>query len=390
VTRFGTLVSKVDVRLPGAALPLLSVSQTRGVLRQSELSDRPPRAESLDNYKVCRKGDVVFNKMSIRAGAMGVAQEDGLVTYHYEVMRPKSGVDPRFVVYLMKSSGFTAELIKRERGIGAGSDASGVRTTEVPFSVLRTIDLDLPAVDSQRRTAEFLDRETAQIDALIAKQQQLISTLAERRRVLVWRLVTKGLATDNAFKPSGAAWIGEVPQRWATPRLGHLLQIRNGADYKEVQDDDGQYPVYGSGGEFARAKNYMHDGDALLLGRKGTIDRPLLVTGRFWTVDTMFYGVPIAAVDLRYLHFAALSFPYGELSTSTALPSMTASGLKAIRVPRPTLSEQRKIADALTLATREIDDLSGKASEAIQLLKERRQALISAAVTGNIDVGSRS
>jgi type I restriction enzyme S subunit len=255
---------------------------------------------------------------------------------------------------------------------------------------MRTIDLDLPAVDSQRRIAEFLDRETAQIDALIAKQQQLISTLAERRRVLVWRLVTKGLATDDAFKPSGAAWIGEVPQRWGTPRLGHLLQIRNGADYKDVQDDDGQYPVYGSGGEFARAKDYLYDGDALLLGRKGTINRPLLVTGRFWTVDTMFYGVPTAALDLRYLHFAALSFPYDELSTSTALPSMTASGLKAIRVPHPPLSEQRQIAGVLDAATAEIDALGAKANEAIQLLKERRQALISAAVTGQINVGGKS
>ena len=67
----------------------MSVSQTRGVIRRSELTDVAPRAESLDSYKICRARDVVFNKMSIRSGAMGVADEDGLITYHYEVMRPR-------------------------------------------------------------------------------------------------------------------------------------------------------------------------------------------------------------------------------------------------------------------------------------------------------------
>lgn len=104
MTRFGAAMAKIDERMPGIDLPLMSVSQTRGVIRRSELTDAPHRAKSLDAYKVCRRGDVVFNKMSIRAGAMGVAQEDGLVTYHYEVMRPRAGTDPRFIVYLMKGS----------------------------------------------------------------------------------------------------------------------------------------------------------------------------------------------------------------------------------------------------------------------------------------------
>ena len=143
MTRFGNAMEKIDERIPGIDLPLMSVSQTRGVIRRSELTDAPQRAESLDAYKVCRRNDIVFNKMSIRAGAMGVAAEDGLVTYHYEVMRPRRGTDPNFIAYLMKSSWFTEELIKRERGIGAG-DQANVRTTEVRFSVLKTIDAYIP------------------------------------------------------------------------------------------------------------------------------------------------------------------------------------------------------------------------------------------------------
>lgn len=179
MSRFGTLVERIDERIPGINLPLLSVSQTRGVVRRSELSDKPPRAESLDAYKVCRKGDLVFNKMSIRSGAMGFAREDGLVTYHYEVMRPRTGSDVRFIVYLMKSDWFTAELVSRERGIGAGDQGGAVRTTEVPFKVLRTIDVHVPETSEQTAIADFLDRKTARIDTLIAKQEQLIATLRE-------------------------------------------------------------------------------------------------------------------------------------------------------------------------------------------------------------------
>lgn len=183
MSRFGTLVRRVDERGRGVDLPLMSVSQTRGVVRRSELSKDPPRADSLDDYKICRAGDIVFNKMSIRDGAMGVAREDGLVTYHYEVMRPLPGADPRFVVYLMKSEWFTGELIKRERGIGAGG-TSGVRTTEVPFSVLRTIDA--PIVDSvaQRAIADYLDAETARIDGLLERHQILAERLIERRSAI--------------------------------------------------------------------------------------------------------------------------------------------------------------------------------------------------------------
>ncbi|MGB7962854.1 MAG: hypothetical protein WCF12_07855, partial [Propionicimonas sp.] len=174
MTRFGAAVNRIDQRIPGIDLPLLSVSQTMGVIRRSELTDRPARADSLDVYKVCREGDIVFNKMSIRSGAMGVAAEDGLVTYHYEVMRPVPGYDPRYVVYLMKSDHFTSEMIKRERGIGSG-EQTGVRTTEVPFRILRTIDVRLPSLAEQVAIADFLDRETAKIDALIEKQRQFRS-----------------------------------------------------------------------------------------------------------------------------------------------------------------------------------------------------------------------
>src|SRR5699024_6684031 len=130
-----------------------------------------------------------------------------------------------------------------------------------------------------------------------------------------------------------------------------LVKFGNGQDYKDVETSDGGYPVYGSGGEFRRATRYLHDGESVLFGRKGTIDRPLYVSGKFWTVDTMYYTIPRPHVHAKYVYYAATTIPFDLYSTNTALPSMTSGHLKAHRIPLPPLDEQRVIADYLDQET---------------------------------------
>lgn len=91
----------------------------------------------------------------------------------------------------------------------------------------------------------------------------------------------------ESYKDSGIEWIGKIPSHWGIIPLKRIMQIRNGQDYKLYTDND-RYPVIGSGGCFAYCSRFLYDGEALLLGRKGTIDKPLYIKGRFWVVDTMF------------------------------------------------------------------------------------------------------
>lgn len=170
-----------------------------------------------------------------------------------------------------------------------------------------------------------------------------------------------------------------------TVALRRLARIRNGSDHSAVQADDGSYPVYGSGGVFAQATDWLYSGPAVLLGRKGTIDRPLLAYGKFWTVDTMFCVQPLPAVDERYLYYAATTIPFDLLSTSTALPSMTQSDLKAVRLPLHPYEHQRVIADFLDRETAQIDELIGKQNALIKLLGERRKAVVERAVTKGLE-----
>lgn len=407
MSRFETLVRRVDERGRGVDLPLMSVSQFRGVIRRSELADGPPRAESLDDYKICRTNDIVFNKMSIRDGAMGVSPEDGLVTYHYEVMRPYPGVDPRFVTYLMKSHWFTGELIKRERGIGAGG-ASGVRTTEVPFSVLRTIDAQIPDPAGQAALADFLDRETAQIDSMIEAQRTLIHRAVERRIVIVDQAIRRGCRMGMATRESGIPWIGLVPSHWEVRPLGTIGRARIGLTYEPseiVGDEDGTLVL--RAGNIQQGQLSLEDcvyvstavpqalrlvaGDLLICTRNGSarlIGKNLLigpeVVGQTWGA---FMSVFRSAMNdhVRWvLNSSILAQQIGLFSTST-INQLTSGMLHSMRIPVPPQDERTEIDAYLTDSTARTDALIRAAEDSIVLMQERRAALISGAVTGLID-----
>ncbi|MGM0984370.1 MAG: restriction endonuclease subunit S [Pseudomonadota bacterium] len=187
------------------------------------------------------------------------------------------------------------------------------------------------------------------------------------------------------YKDSGVEWLGEVPAHWEVPRLKHLARIRNGRDYKDVEVESGGYPVIGSGGEFSRANNYLYKGESVLLGRKGTIDKPLYINGPFWTVDTMFYTELSSRVNGRFLFYYATCFRFDQYSTNTALPSMAQEDLANIQLAAPEPDEQAHIATFLDHETARIDALVEEQKRLIELLKEKRQAVISDAVTKGLD-----
>ncbi|WP_313526055.1 restriction endonuclease subunit S [Stutzerimonas kunmingensis] len=188
-----------------------------------------------------------------------------------------------------------------------------------------------------------------------------------------------------AYKDSGVEWLGEVPEHWIMGSLKNMAQIRNGRDYKEVESSDGEYPVIGSGGQFSNATQYLYEGESVLLGRKGTIDKPLYINGRFWTVDTMFYTEISKGACAKFFYYNSLTIPFDYYSTSTALPSMTQADLLNHPAAIPTKLEQTQIARFLDHETARIDALIEEQQRLIELLKEKRQAVISHAVTKGLD-----
>ena len=187
------------------------------------------------------------------------------------------------------------------------------------------------------------------------------------------------------MKESGIDWIGQIPEEWEVTKLKYALSISNGKDYKDIEVEEGGFPVIGSGGVFARARNYMYDGDVVLLGRKGTIDKPLFYSGKFWTVDTMFYSTALNGNNIKFMYYSSLLIPFSYYSTATALPSMTQSDLNNHVLCLPSVPEQQKIADFLDKKTAQLDKVKVILEEQIKKLKDYRANLIYETVTKGLD-----
>ncbi|HHO2162169.1 TPA: restriction endonuclease subunit S, partial [Aeromonas hydrophila] len=186
------------------------------------------------------------------------------------------------------------------------------------------------------------------------------------------------------YKDSGISRLGNIPNHWQSKKLKRMASIENGRDYKHIEVSEG-FPVIGSGGQFTWSSEYIYNGESVLLGRKGTVDRPLYIDGPFWTVDTMFYTKVYNIIPAKFLYYAALTIEFGLYSTNTALPSMTQEDLGNVYFGSPTYEEAENIAAFLDYETARIDRLIAQQQRLIELLKEKRQAVISHAVTKGLN-----
>ena len=242
-----------------------------------------------------------------------------------------------------------------------------------------------PTTFEQRTIASYLDQKVGQIDALISEKEKMVEDLKAYRSSLITETVTKGLNKEVKMKDSGLEWLGMVPEHWEILPFKRGVSINNGRDYKHVQSEEG-YPVIGSGGQFAFASDYLYDGEVILLGRKGTIDKPRYFNGRFWTVDTMFYAIPNQKCIAKYMYYQVLTIPFSLYSTDTALPSMTQTDLGNHLMCFPPTSEQRTIASYLDYKVDQIDALISELEHQLSDLKSYKFSLITEAVTGKIDL----
>lgn len=183
-----------------------------------------------------------------------------------------------------------------------------------------------------------------------------------------------GLITERNF-----------PTSWTIKRFKYCAQICNGGEYSDIEVEEGGYPVIGSGGEFARASKFSYYGKSVLLGRKGTVDKPLFVDGAFWCVDTMFYTKIKDFMYEKYLYYCALCFPFDYYVTSTALPSMTQRDLGSQEIAVPSRKEQKAIADFLDKECAQIDSIAADLGKQIELLQQYKRSLITETVTKGLD-----
>lgn len=185
----------------------------------------------------------------------------------------------------------------------------------------------------------------------------------------------------KSYKDSGIECIGKVPSEWNVRKLKYLAKIKNGKDQKGVLIEEGGYPVLGTGGEFGRSSTFLYNKPSVLLGRKGTIDKPFYIEEPFWTVDTLFYTEIYENTLPKFLFYLTKTIRFEFYQESSAVPSMTQDNLNNIHLCHPSLEEQKQIIAFLDYKTNLIDTSIDKKKRLIELLKEKRQAIINEAVT---------
>ncbi len=191
----------------------------------------------------------------------------------------------------------------------------------------------------------------------------------------------------QSYQETPVKWLKTIPSHWEVRKLKFLATIQNGQDYKNVEAEFGEssYPVFGSGGAFTKASQFLYDGESVLFGRKGTIDKPLHIHEKFWTVDTMFYSHLHADTNGRYFYYQATTIQYSLIATQTALPSITQFDLSNYFLCFPPLPEQTQIARFLDYKTAQLDQLIAQKQALIERLNEQRIALITQAVTRGLN-----
>lgn len=326
---------------------------------------------------------LLVSKLNPRKGVVVLANEKKIPTIcstEFVPLEPR-GCHPQWVLYL-----FLSEYARQHLSARVRSATRSHQRAEVA-DVLK-MSHGVPPVGEQRAIADFLGRETERIDGLIAKKERLVGLLQERRTALISRAATRGLDPDAPTRETGVEWLGAIPAHWQLRRLKALSEMKSGESITSTSiQDSGPYPVFGGNGLRGYASSFTHEGEHLLIGRQGALCGNVHVArGRFWASEHAVVLTPDQPKEVEWLGALLEAMDLNQYSIAAAQPGLAVDRLRDLQIPVPPDSERRTIADFLGLETARIDALVTKVTAAIERLNEYRAALISAAVTGAIDV----
>lgn len=350
-----------------------------------------------------RQGDILFGKLRPYLAKVYQAEFAGEAIGDFHVMRPVSGFIGRYALYQFLQESFISVV---------DGATHGAKMPRVGWEFMGNMPFVVPRPEEQLQIARFLSHETAKIDALIREQERLIELLQEKRQAVISHAVTKGLDPDVPMKDSGVEWLGEVPAHWEVAALKHLViePLKYGAN-EAAGDSNLDNPrfvritdvttegtlredTYRSLPPDVAAPYMLSEGD-ILLARSGATVGKAFIYRRAWG-QCCFAGYLIKAsadqekVSPDFVYFVLQSSSYwqyiGQEQIQATIQNVSAERYGNFVLTFPTLHEQKSIIEYLQSKLDEYAGLLDVSKKTVKLLIERRSALISAAVTGKIDV----
>lgn len=334
-----------------------------------------------------KAGDILFGKLRPYLAKVYLTETSGEAVGDFHVMRPLNNTYGRFLTSLMLTESYISTV---------NASTYGAKMPRASWDFTSNLFLPFCSESEADKIADFLDHETAKINTLITKQEQLIELLKEKRQAVIYHAVTKGLNHDAPMKDSGVEWLGQVPEHWVVCAIKRKLKSLNyrriPLSSEERSFRSGEYRYYGASGVIDHIDEYIFDESTVLVGEDGAnlISRntPLAFSahGQYWVNNHAHILSPKDGLADYWAEVIEI-IDVSPLVTGSAQPKLTAEALNNLKIAFPKKQSERKEIEKYVSAQKtKYGNIINKSNQQVLLLKERKTALISAAVTGKIDV----
>jgi type I restriction enzyme S subunit len=343
---FGTLL-KASEYSRNEGVPLISVGEVGvGTFKVTERTPLVPSvvARRLPQY-LLRSGDIVFGrKGAVERSALVTEAENGWFLGSDGIsIRPQDTCYPPYLAHQFQRHEVQAWLLQ---------NATGTTMASLNQAILGCVQFPYAPLTEQRAIANSL----SDVDALLTGLDRLIAKKRDLKQAAMQQLLT------------GQTRLPGFEGEWEVKRLGDLLTICHGKSQREVEVDDGAYPILATGGRIGTAKRALYDKPSVLIGRKGTINQPQYMNTPFWTVDTLFYSAIKDDNSARFLYYRFCLIDWMQYNEASGVPSLNARTIENIEVDFPEPVEQKAIAAVLSDMDAELTALEAR-REKTRLLK---------------------
>jgi type I restriction enzyme S subunit len=399
-----SIFTESDTRCGDNQYDLLSVTQDRGIIKQSDVDIKKDISnDDKSKYKVVLKDSIAYNKMRMWQGAVGINEiDDGIVSPAYVVINPTKEMNTKFYYYLFKTPYMISQFGKYSYGLV--DDMNSLR-----YDDFQKIYIPIPPIEEQNKIVNFIDKKSTNIEKFIQDKTRFIELLKEQKEAIINEAVTKGLDNSVEFKDSEIEWLGEIPNHWEVKKLKFISKINNESltestdkEYQIQYIDIGSVDVNGLinkpqtilfGNAPSRARRIVKPNSIII----STVRTYLKAMAHFEIVDdNLIASTGFAVLDMKndkyakYFYYSMMSSYFINTVSIKSLgityPAINSSDLSDIKLLVPPHYEQIQIVEYIENELNQIDKLIEKATKQIELIKEYKTSLINEAVSGKIKV----
>ncbi|ENU1204457.1 MULTISPECIES: restriction endonuclease subunit S [Enterobacter] len=249
--------------------------------------------------------------------------------------------------------------------------------------IIKRLEVLIPPKKEQIIIAKVLSDTNALITEfgeLIAKKQAIKTATMQQLLTGRTRLPQFSKHSDGTLKGHRSSELGAIPEDWQVVPFKNVLTIKHGKNQKEVESPSGQYPIYATGGQIGNATSFLFDKPSVLIGRKGTIDKPRYAETPFWTVDTLFYSEIKKDFCVKFIYYKFCMIDWMQYNEASGVPSLNAHTIENVLVTLPNLEEQTAIASILS----DMDDELKALEQKLAKTRDLKQGMMQQLLTGRI------